>query len=132
MAYLVSAIRGPLTPARSPSAGERGKAQALRPLLPLPRRGGEGRGEGELVVLARRSRRKRLARVKLAGGVNEGAGRMIDNHQFGLVEVKHFAKFLGNSDFIGAIVRGERPVVSQGEKLLRVRPDVASMGQRKT
>src|SRR5438132_11173221 len=76
-------------------------------------------------------RRKRFARAKLAGGMNKGTGRMIDNDQFGLVEIKHFPKFLGNSELIGAIFSWERAIISQGEKLFRVRLDVASMGQWK-
>ena len=46
-AYLVRTTAAPLTPALSPSAGEREDRPQYVGLPPLPRRGGEGRGEGE-------------------------------------------------------------------------------------
>ena len=62
--HLNTATNFPLTPALSPSTGEReprtpafrntcrlSLADALAIILPLPRRGGEGRGEGQRVIL---------------------------------------------------------------------------------
>src|SRR5215471_16016247 len=77
-------------------------------------------------------RRKWLACSKLARWVDDGAGWMIDYHQFGLVEIKHLPKLLGNSELISAIFRRKRPIIPQGEKLLRVRLDIAPVGQRET
>jgi hypothetical protein len=45
-AHLFTTTSFPLTPALSPSEGERGEDQAGPTLLPRPLRGGEGRGEG--------------------------------------------------------------------------------------
>src|SRR5689334_13871172 len=70
-------------------------------------------------------RRKRLVRAKLARRMNDSAGRMIDDNQFDLIEVKHFPKLLGNSDLVCAIFRWERVVVAQREKFFRVGIDIA-------
>ena len=69
----------PLTPALSPSAGERGNprqsvgesgasgnVERLASLLPLPRRGGEGRGEGEATI------QSQVHRGKLCPAVHKG------------------------------------------------------------
>ena len=43
--YLDTTTNSPLTPTLSPGGGE-GEAHVLPTILPRPRRGGEGRGEG--------------------------------------------------------------------------------------
>src|SRR5260370_19255115 len=63
-------------------------------------------------------RRKRFSRAKLARRMNDRAGWMINNYQFGLVEIKHLPQLLGNPELISAIFGWERTFITQGKKLL--------------
>src|SRR6267378_1330015 len=75
---------------------------------------------------------KRFAGSQLARRMNYRAGRVIHHYQPGLLEIKHFPQFFGNSNFIGPIFRWECQITAQGKEFLRVRVDVTALSQRKT
>ena len=55
---------------------------------------------------------------------------MVHHHQPGLVEIKHFAEFLGDSDFIRAVLRRKLLFAAQRQKFLRIGFDAAGLADR--
>ena len=57
-------------------------------------------------------------------------GFVIDGDEFGFVEIKHFAEFLGDLKLEGAVARRESLFVADPNEFLGIGIDVAAGGER--